>query len=113
MRATHSSIVSTALTARRHDAGVADHVGVGKVEDDQVVISHPRTHFIGDFAGAHLRLEIVRCHLRGRDDLSIFIGKGALDAAVKEISDVWIFFCLGDPELRFSLPRSRLRPKCS
>ena len=36
--ARQSSIVSTALIPAGHDAGMADHVGIGKVEDHEVVI---------------------------------------------------------------------------
>src|SRR5581483_8065715 len=48
------------------------------------------------------RLQIVRRDFRRRDYLSIFARKGFLDAAIKEISDVRIFFRFGDAQLRFA-----------
>ena len=40
-------------------AGMADHVGIGEIEDDQVVIRHSCEHFVGNFERAHLRFQIV------------------------------------------------------
>ena len=42
IRAMHSSTVSTALIPASDHAGVADHVRIGKVEYDQIVVRHPR-----------------------------------------------------------------------
>ena len=46
----HSSIVSTALIPAGDDAGMADHVRIGKIQNDQVVFRHSRQHLIRDFA---------------------------------------------------------------
>ncbi len=35
---------------------MSNHVGVGKIQHDQVVVLHARKDFIRDFERAHLRL---------------------------------------------------------
>ena len=53
-------------------AGVADHVGVGEIDDDQVELVglDRRDQLVGHFIGRHLRLQVV-----GRD-----LGRGHQDA---------------------------------
>lgn len=41
------------------DAGVTDHVGVGEVEDDEVVVAELVEDGFGDFGGGHFRFEVV------------------------------------------------------
>jgi len=45
--------------SRFHNAGVANHVGVSEIKDNQIVIGHPCEDFIGDRQRAHFRLQIV------------------------------------------------------
>ena len=56
-----ASTASTAVDRRRDDAGVADHVGVGEVDDPEaVVVLAPCSHEgRGGRRGAHLRLVVV------------------------------------------------------
>ena len=37
------------------DSSMPNHVGIGKVENDQIVIGHARQKFICDFERAHFR----------------------------------------------------------
>ena len=83
-------------------SGVPDHVRIGKVKNNQIVICHSREHFIGYFACAHFRLKIVGSDLRRRNDFSIFTRERLLDSAVKKIGHMRIFFRLGDAQLRFA-----------
>ena len=84
-----------------HHAGVADHVGVGEVDDDDVEggVVDGFDDGVGDARGRHLGGEIVgRYFLRG-DQCSVFAGEGFFDAAVEEVSDVSVLFGLGYAEV--------------
>jgi hypothetical protein len=37
-------------------ASVANHVGIGEIQDDQIVIGHAREQLVGHLERAHLRL---------------------------------------------------------
>ena len=81
---------------------MADHVGIGKVEDDQVVIRHAREQFFSHFDGAHLRFQIVRRHFGRRHEPPVFAWKWFLDSAIKKVSDMRVFFGLCNAQLPFS-----------
>lgn len=83
------------------DTGVAYHVTVGKVDDDEVV-------FVGldgvdklvlDLDSAHLGLQIVCSDLGRRHECAVLAGEGSLAAAVEEECDVGILLGFGDMEL--------------
>ncbi len=82
-------------------AGMTDHVRVGEVDDHHIVLVgvEPLQHDVGDLAGAHLRLEIVRAHLWRRDDLAVFALEGLLRVVVEEERHVSVLLGLGAAEL--------------
>lgn len=81
--------------------GVADHVGVGEVDDDDVEggVVYRFDDGVGDAGGGHLRGEVIGRDLLRGDEGAIFAGEGFLDAAVEEISDVGVFFGFGDAKV--------------
>ena len=90
----------------RHDggrqaAGMADHVGVGEVHDDQVVFAgvDGLDGAVGQFGSGHFGLQVVGRDLgRGHHD-AVFARVGCLLAAVEEVGDVRVFFRLGHAQL--------------
>jgi hypothetical protein len=82
-------------------AGMADHVRVGEVQDDHVVLAgvDRGDRFVGQFGGGHFRLQIVGGDFRGGDHDAVLTGLGVFLAAVEEIGDVRIFFRLGHAQL--------------
>ena len=71
-------------------AGVADHVGVGEVGDDEIEggVVDGLDDGVADGLGLHLRREIVGGDFERRNQRAIFAGEGRFDAAVEEVSDV-------------------------
>ena len=88
------------LDTGRNHSGVSNHIGIGEIEDNQIVVGHARQHLLCEEPRTHLRLKIVGRHFRGRNDFTILVLERLFDSAVKEICDVRIFFRLGDTELR-------------
>ncbi len=90
------------LDRRRQAAGVADHVGIGVVQDDQVVLAgvDRGDDLVGQFRRRHFRLQVVGRDLRRRHHDAVLAGKRLLAAAVEEIRDVRIFLGLGGAQLR-------------
>ena len=87
---------------RLPDAGVADHVRVGVVGDDEVVRARVDgvDERVGHAGGADISgCEVVGRDLRARDQLAILARPGRLDAAVEEVRDVRVLLGLGDVEL--------------
>ncbi len=82
-------------------AGVADHVGVGEVDDDDVEggVGEGLDDDVGDALGGHLRGEVVGGDFLGLDELALFAGEGLFDAAVEKVGDVGVLFGLGDAEV--------------
>ena len=82
-------------------AGVAYHVAVGVVADDGIVFFalNRRHQFVGDFARAHFRLQIVGGDFGRGHHHAVFPGIGRFDAAVEKVGDVRVFFGLGDAQL--------------
>jgi hypothetical protein len=90
------------LDGRREDAGVADHVAVGEVDDDEVVVAgvDSADDFIADAGGAHLGPLVVSGHiLRGGDDLAILTREWLFAVVVEKKCDVGKFFGFGAAEL--------------
>ena len=86
-------------------AAVADHVGIGVVADDDVVliVAHRLHDLVGHLRRAHLGLEVVRRHVRGRgDEDAVLVLERRFDAAVEEERDMRIFLGLGDAQLAFA-----------
>ena len=95
------STVSTALIAAREIAGVADHVGVGVIDDDEVegAALDRRDQLVGHLGRRHLGLQIVGRDLgRGHQDAAL-AGKLLLAPAIEEEGDVRVFLGLGDAQL--------------
>src|SRR6266481_975655 len=88
--------------SRLNYAGVADHVGIGEVEDDQIVFRHAREHFVGDLKRAHLWFQVVGSNFWRGNQFAIFARKRFLDSAIKKVSHVRVFLCLRDAQLRFA-----------
>jgi len=84
-----------------HLAGVADHVGVGEVDDDDVEggVVDGFDDGVGYAGGGHLGGEVVGGDLLGRDEGAVFAGEGFLDASVEEVSYVRILLGLGHAEV--------------
>ena len=82
--------------------GVADHVGVGEVDDPEAVaVLRPvRDEGVGGGAGAHLRLVVVGGDVAGRVDQAALLPLPLLLAtAVEEVGDVRVLLGLGDVQL--------------
>ncbi len=102
------------LDRGRPHAGVADHVGVRVVGDDEVVLvpAEGLDERIGDRSGAHLRREVVGRHLAvRRHEDAVLAGKRLLDTAVEEVRDVRVLLGLGDVELALSEARQVRRQR--
>src|SRR5690606_9635155 len=84
------------LDRRFQRTRVPDHVRVGKVNQDKIVVVcfQPFQRSGCEFISAHFRLEIVGRHLWRRDDSTIFARPGFFHAPVEEESNVRIFFRL-------------------
>ena len=85
-----------------HHAGVADHVTVGEVADDDGILvgGNGLDELVGDLGGAHLRDQVVgRELLRGRHQAAVFALELLFHAAVEEEGDVGVLLGLGHAEL--------------
>ena len=81
---------------------MADHVGVGVVDDDEVerVRLELVDELVGDADGAHLRLVVVGRHVAGAGHEDALLPRDRLlDAAVEEERDVRVLLGLGDVQL--------------
>ena len=81
--------------------GVVILVAVGVVDDVDVRprLADGRDQCLGHTRLAHLGLEVVRRHLRARDEHAFLARLGRLAAPVKEERDVRVLLRLGDMEL--------------
>ena len=82
-------------------ARMANHVGVGVVGDDEVVLGgrDRSDQLVGDARGAHLGLEVVRGDLWRRHQAAILAGPRSLAAAVEEVRHMGVLLGLGHVEL--------------
>ena len=82
-------------------AGVTYHIAVCEVEDNNVVLAGQDALYalLGNGRLAHLRLEIIGCNLRGRDQSTILARVLLLNAAVEEERNVCVLLGLGNAEL--------------
>ena len=80
---------------------VADHIGVGEVDDDDVVLagSDGCVQLLADFGSAHLGLQVIGSDCRRRNQGPVLILVGFLDTAVEEEGDMGVLLGLGNPEL--------------
>ena len=80
---------------------MADHVGVGEVDDDDVEggVVDGFDDGVGDAGGGHLRGEVVGGDLLRGDQKAVFAGERLLDAAVEEVGYVGVLLCLGHAEV--------------
>src|SRR5580700_6939721 len=82
-----------------NDSGVPNHVGVGAIQNDQVVTCHSREHLVSNEPRAHFWLQIVAHNFWRRHYLPILACERALDPTIEEISDMRIFLGFGDAQL--------------
>ena len=88
------------MNPRLYHPGVADHVGVGEVDDDEIVVLEATIDFEGEVGTAHLRFVVVGGHLLGADrEISVLPGIGLLDTAIEEERHMRIFLRLRGAEL--------------
>ena len=80
--------LSTLLSGEydNNNAILSFHVAVGKVQNDYVVGTRFNAlhALLADLAGAHLRLEVVGCHLRRGHQHTILAGENSLRPTVEE-----------------------------
>ena len=83
------------------NAGVADHVAVGEVDDDHVVNVgvHAPHDFLADFIGAHFGFLVIGTHLGAGDDLAVLEREGRLAIVIEKKCHVRKFFGFGRAEL--------------
>ena len=84
------------------DAGMADHVGGGKVVHQKpvFVVLDAFDELVRDRLGGHVRLEVVGGYLGGGNEVAVLEGELLLDAAVEEEGHVGVLLGLGDVALR-------------
>ena len=90
------------LDRRRDHAGVADHVGVGEVDDPErrLVLAPGGDERVGGLARAHLGLVVVGRHVARRGhELAPLARLGLLLAAAEEVRHVRVLLGLGDVQL--------------
>ena len=95
-----------------HHSGVADHVGVREVHEDEVelVALDRADHRVADGGRAHLRLLVVGRDVLGRrDHRALFPGERLLAAAVEEVGHVRVLLRLRAAKLREPGARDDLR----
>ena len=82
-------------------SGMADHVAVGKVEDDHILLftSDSLAELARNLNRTHLRLQVVGGNLRRVYKDTVLKFKRSLASAVEEEGHVSVFFGLGDAEL--------------
>ena len=89
------------LDCRVEHTGVTDHVAVGEVEDDHVILAALDRFdaLFGDLVGAHMGLHVVGGDRRGLDEDAILALILLFNAAVEEEGDVRILLGLGNTQL--------------
>ena len=82
-------------------AGMADHVAVCEVQDDNIVLAGQDAldALLGDSRLAHLRLKVVSCDLGRRNQSTILARILLLDAAVEEERNVCVLLGLSNAQL--------------
>ena len=93
-------------------AGMADHVGVGVIDQDEVeaAAADRLDKPVGDFEGGHFRLQVVGGHFRRGNEDALFARKDRFVAAVEEERDMRVFLGLGDAQLREAGDSARTSP---
>ena len=83
------------------DACVTDHVAVGEVDNDDVVLAgeHAFNQSVAHFIGAHFRLEIVCRNGRRLDKHSVLALVLFLNASVEEEGYMGVLLGFGNAEL--------------
>ena len=85
----------------RHDPGMTDHIGIGVIDDDEVVFvrSDGFDQPVGDFGRRHFGLQIIGGDFRARHQDAVFAGKLRLASAVHEKRHMSVFLGLGETQL--------------
>src|SRR3989344_4498927 len=82
-------------------SGMPDHVSIGKIHDEEIMVHNILQQSVSDFFCPHLRSFIVGFYVFQAGDMDSFlVGKNAFAQAVKEISDMRPLLCLGNTQLR-------------
>ena len=92
------------------NTGMANHIAIGEVEADEIELLRieRRNQLVSHLIGAHLRLQVVGCHLGRRNQNSLLTGELLLTASVQEEGYVGILLGLGNTQLCKSLFRDVL-----
>ena len=85
-----------------HNTGVTNHVGVGKVQNDQVKFAKAGEELVRHLKRTHFGLQIVGRDFWRWDQLPLFARKRLFHPAIKEISHMRVFFRFGDAQLRLA-----------
>ena len=98
------------LDCRIEHTGVTDHIAVGEVEDDHVILAalDRVDALFGDLVGAHMGLHVVGGDGRGLDEDAILALILLFNAAVEEESDMCVLLGLGDAQLGQAVVREIL-----
>ena len=87
--------------SRFHNAGMADHVAVGEIADDDVefLLFDGVNQMVRHFVNRHFRFQVIGGNLRAGNQNSRFPGEFLFFPAVEKESDVRVFFGFGNPQL--------------
>ena len=96
-----SVYASHRIADRIVNSGMADHVAVGKVKDDHILLftSDSFAELARNLNRTHLRLKVIGSDLRRIDKDAVLKLERSLASTVEEEGDVRIFFGLGYAEL--------------
>ena len=83
------------------DTRVADHIAVGKIDNDKVVFvcANGFDELIFHLESTHFGLQIIGCYFRRGYEYAVFTFIGRFASAIEEKRDVGIFLRLGRVEL--------------
>ena len=85
-----------------HKSGMANHVPIGEIHDDHIILVHSVHKLIRHFRRAHLGLQVISSHFPGgRNKNAVFSGELGLHTSVKEESNVGVLFRFRYAELDF------------
>ena len=89
------------MLRRFQDAGVTDHVGIGVVADDRIVLAFldSRDQFVGHQRRVHFRLQVVGGHHGRLDQDTILVLERRFLATVEEEGDMGILLGFSTVEL--------------
>ena len=80
---------------------MADHIGVGKIDNDQIMAGRPDGGFclVTYIPGRHFRLLVIGRDLWRINQLPLFAAKGRIASAIEKERNMRIFFRFGKAKL--------------